>query len=137
MPQIKISELYPGEISLGETKISHFRAILDRGEGSQPIVVIMLSGRHLVGDGHHRLRALIEFYRDRNQEIPPIDCIISTPSPREMPSGRRRLLEQIAGHFGKGPDAFLKMRVGNSTSGNSYEEVRDQERRNITTRSYA
>ena len=122
--ELKILELYPGDYSLSGPKIERFKAALEAGAALPPINVYNLSGIHSTRDGNHRVRAWIEFYLSRNQEIPPIPAEIVTPTLRELPRSMRRQLEVIANYFGNGTEGFLRMRVSRETSNESFEQIR-------------
>lgn len=131
MALLQIAELWPGDYALDGPTLLKYRLYLVQGKALNSIQILVVAGRYLVSDGNHRVRAFIEFYQDRNQNIPTISADIYTPSQSEMPSGRRRPLERISHHYGQGLSAFLLMPVSDSEPGNSFDNVRARARKDI------
>jgi hypothetical protein len=131
--EIEIAELHPGEYALWGEKIAMLHATLGAGTKLTPICVYNFSGRLIVHDGNNRVRAWIAFHQSQNQKMPPIPCVITVPTLQEMPKSLRNQWEQIADYFGKGPEGFLRIRVSNDATGESFAAVHAEERLGISS----
>jgi hypothetical protein len=119
--QAAIADLWPGEVGVCHEAVEEAVAKLAAGQQIDPVTICTIGGRTIVTDGNNRVRAAV-VYADRNRlPVTTVPCVTRTAT---IGPTAQQNLPRIAGTYGQGPAAFLKLPlVGRTTYDEEMEEL--------------